>query len=175
MKTAKHFYLLFTLLSLFYSTTHAQLKGTWDKELVSKLILKDRIIINILISELKILEKDSIHYVEIYDFNQDGIGNNDYLKCVPSMKLYPMINISDEIKQLFQKVSAPPSLHEIGITINVKNLKTPQEAILFNLSQVIKENYDQMAPIKVYYEQNEEGLYRFDIWGYESDRMRHKK
>lgn len=174
MKITKNMVFSFIAISFSFISVHAQQPYAWDKELVSKVIINDQNMIKDLLNELKIVHKDPINQIEIFDINKNGISDNDFLKCLPSGKLYLIATVSPKARDLFAKIPLPANMEEIGYTENIRDSETPQDKILFTLAQTMKELYNPNLPIKMYYEQDRVGIYRFELWGYNTEAFKMK-
>lgn len=152
----------------------AQESYKWDKELVRKVEIRDRKVINKLVLELFIPESD-IEYIEIFDVDGNGAGEGDLLKVQPSRNVYSLYMLSKESREILTGIPHPSNIEDIGMTINISNPETAQERILFILAQTIKELYSEDNPLKLYFEQNEEGTYRFELLGYVQEVWKNKE
>ncbi|HEX9975495.1 MAG TPA: hypothetical protein VGD14_25820 [bacterium] len=154
-------------------TVLAQQNFGWDKELVQKVTLTDQSVIKKLSFELFIPESD-IKFIEIFDVDKNGAAEGDLLKVHPSRNVYPLYMLSQETRELLRKIPHPPNLEDVGLTINIKNPDDAKERILFILASTIKELYSQDKPLKLYFEQNEDGVYRFDFFGFSEADLKDK-
>lgn len=145
--------------------TFAQESYRWDKELVQKVEIRDKKVINKLIFELFIPESD-VEYIEIFDADGNGAAEGDLLKVHPSRNVYTLYMLSKDSRDILTGIPLPPNIEDIGLTININNPETAHERILFILASTIKELYSQDKPLKLYFEQNEDGTYRFEFFGY---------
>ena len=162
------------LLLLFGRLASAQDSYHWDKELVRKVEIRDKTVINKLVLELFIPESD-IDYIEIFDVDANGAAEGDLLKVHPSRNVYSLYMLSKESREILSAIPQPSNTEDIGMTININNPETAQERILFILAQTIKELYSEDNPLKLYFEQNEEGTYRFELLGYVPEVWKNKE
>ncbi len=149
-------------------SSFAQERYRWDKELVQKVELRDKKIIDKLVLELFIPESD-VEYIEIFDVDGNGAAEGDLLKVHPSRNVYPLYMLTKESRDILTGIPLPPNIEDIGLTININNPETAHERILFILASTIKELYSQDKPLKLYFEQNEDGTYRFEFFGYKPE------
>lgn len=167
--------LLYIVVQLLGSTfLTAQESFRWDKELVQKVKIRDKKIIDKLVLELFIPESE-IEYIEIFDVDGNGAADGDLLKVHPSRNVYSLYMLSKESRDILTGIPLPPNTEDIGLTININNPETAQERILFILAQTIKELYSEDNPLKLYFEQNEDGTYRFEFFGYKPEELINKE
>ena len=152
----------------------AQESFKWDKELVQKVEIKDKKIINELIFQLFIPEAD-VELIEIFDVDGNGAAEGDLLKTHPSRNVYPLYILSKESRDILAGIPLPPNIEDIGLTVNINNPESASERILFILASTIKELYSQDKPLKLYFEQNEDMTYRFEFFGYNPDDLKDKE
>jgi len=145
----------------------------WDKELVQKVTIIDQSVIKKLVFELFIPESD-ITFIEIFDVDKNGAAEGDLLKVHPSRNVYPLYMLSQDTREILRKIPHPPNLEDVGLTINIKNPDDAKERILFILASTIKELYSQDKPLKLYFEQNEDGVYKFDFFGFSEADLKDK-
>ncbi len=155
------------------ATLIAQEDYKWDKELVQKVDIRDRKVIDKLLQELFIPESN-VEYIEIFDVDANGAAEGDLLKTHPSRNVYPLYTLSRESREILRGIPLPPNFEDIGMTKNIVNPETPSERILFILASTIKELYSQDKPLKLYFEQNENGTYRFEFFGFVSEDLKDK-
>ena len=146
----------------------------WDKELVPKVIIRNPQIITKLLAALYIIESN-VNFIEIYDVDQNGPSEGDLLKVNPSDQVYPLYMISAEAQVILQDIPVPVNLEKIGYTVNIRKPKTPEERILHTLAYAIKTVYSPQKPLKLYFEQDEEGKYYFQLLGYEEKDLKDRK
>jgi hypothetical protein len=151
----------------------AQETYKWDKELVQKVEIRDKNVINKLMLELFIPESD-VDYLEIFDVDGNGAAEGDLLKVHPSRNVYPLYMLSKESRDILLGIPLPPNVEDIGLTININNPETASERILFILASTIKELYTQDKPLKLYFEQNEDKTYKFEFFGYNPEDLKDK-
>lgn len=151
----------------------AQQNFVWDKELVQKVTITDQAVIKKLVFDLFIPESD-IKFIEIFDVDKNGAAEGDLLKVHPSRNVYPLYMLSQDTREILRKIPYPPNLEDFGLTINIKNPDDAKERILFILASTIKELYSQDKPLKLYFEQNEDGVYRFDFFGFSEADLKDK-
>jgi len=154
-------------------TVLAQQNFIWDKELVQKVTITDQIVIKKLVFDLFIPESD-IKFIEIFDVDKNGAAEGDLLKVHPSRNVYPLYMLSQDTREILRKIPYPPNLENIGLTINIKNPDDAKERILFILASTIKELYSQDKPLKLYFEQTEDGVYKFDFFGFSEEDLKDK-
>ncbi len=145
----------------------------WDKELVQKVTITDQSVIKKLVFELFIPESD-ITFIEIFDVDKNGAAEGDLLKVHPSRNVYPLYMLSQDTREILRKIPHPPNFGDVGLTINIKNPDDAKERILFILASTIKELYSQDKPLKLYFEQNEDGVYKFDFFGFSEADLKDK-
>jgi hypothetical protein len=146
----------------------------WDKELVQKVEIRDKKIIDQLIFELFIPEAD-VQFIEIFDVDGNGAAEGDLLKTHPSRNVYPLYMLTKESRDILTGIPLPPNIEDIGLTVNINNPESASERILFILASTIKELYSQDKPLKLYFEQNEDMTYRFEFFGYNPDDLKDKE
>jgi hypothetical protein len=145
----------------------------WDKELVQKVMITDQSVIKKLVFELFIPESD-IAFIEIFDVDNNGAAEGDLLKVHPSRNVYPLYMLSQDTREILRKIPHPPNMENVGLTINIKNPDDAKERILFILASTIKELYSQDKPLKLYFEQNEDGVYKFEFFGFSEADLKDK-
>ncbi|MCU0642644.1 MAG: hypothetical protein MUC94_00050 [bacterium] len=155
------------------NTVFGQQNFIWDKELVQKVTITDQSVIKKLVFELFIPESD-ITFIEIFDVDKNGAAEGDLLKVHPSRNVYPLYMLSQDTREILRKIPHPPNLEDVGLTINIKNPDDAKERILFILASTIKELYSQDKPLKLYFEQNEDGVYKFDFFGFSEADLKDK-
>lgn len=146
----------------------------WDKELVPKVKIADQDVIKKLVFELFIPELD-ITFIEIFDVDDNGAAEGDLLRVHPSRNVYPLYMLSKETREILRKIPHKDNVFDVGMTINLKNPSDAKERILFILASTIKELYSQNKPLKLYFEQNEEGVYKFDFFGFSEKDLQDKE
>jgi len=154
-------------------TIFGQQNFVWDKELVQKVTITDQSVIKKLVFELFIPESD-ISFIEIFDVDKNGAAEGDLLKVHPSRNVYPLYMLSQDTREILRKIPHPPNIQDVGLTINIKTPDDAKERILFILASTIKELYSQDKPLKLYFEQNEDGVYRFDFFGFSEEDLKDK-
>lgn len=142
-----------------------QQKYSWDKELVRKVTINNKTIINKLVLELFIPESN-VEYLEIFDVDANGATEGDLLRVHPSRNVYSLMMLSKECREILGSIQLPANTEEMGYTININDPSTPQQRILFILASTIKALYSQDKPLKLYFEQNDSGLYKFEFYGF---------
>jgi hypothetical protein len=165
--------IILTLLLFISFRAIAQESYKWDKELVQKVEIRDKNVINKLMLELFIPESD-VDYIEIFDVDANGAAEGDLLKVHPSRNVYPLYMLSKESRDILTGIPLPPNIEDIGLTININNPETASERILFILASTIKELYSQDKPLKLYFEQNEDKTYKFEFFGYNPEDLKDK-
>jgi len=169
---------LITLTMIFYVIISfnliAQESYKWDKELVQKVEIRDKKIIDKLIFELFIPE-DDVQYIEIFDVDGNGAAEGDLLKTHPSREVYPLYMLTKESRDILTGIPLPPNIEDIGLTVNINNPESAHERILFILASTIKELYTQDKPLKLYFEQNEDMTYKFEFFGYNPEDLKDKE
>ncbi len=144
----------------------------WDKELIRKVIITNADTIKLLADELLIPESE-IKQIEIYDVDQNGAGVGDLLRVQPSRAVYPLYFVSQRCQKILAKIPIPKNIIEKGSIISISgDPKTPTERILYALASVVTKIYTQDKPLKLYFEQTEDGLFIFELMGYHSDLMK---
>lgn len=162
------------IISLFSTfRTFAQEGYEWDKELVQKVEIRDKKVIDKLILELFIPESE-VDYVEIFDVDANGAAEGDLIKVHPSRNVYPLYMLTKESRDILTGIPIPPNTEDIGLTIDINNPQTAQERILFILASTIKELYSQDKPLKLYFEQNEDKTYKFEFFGFRAEDLKDK-
>ncbi len=151
----------------------AQESYKWDKELVQKVEIHDKKVMDKLLLELFIPESD-VEFIEIFDVDGNGAAEGDLLKVHPSRNVYPLYMLSKESRDILTGIPLPPNVEDIGLTVNINNPETASERILFILASTIKELYTQDKPLKLYFEQNEDMTYRFEFFGYNEADLKNK-
>ena len=86
----------------------------WDKELVSKVKIDDKSLIDKLVMELFIPEA-VVDYIELFDVDANGPGEGDLLKTYPSRTVYPLYMLSKDNPT--GNVSHDPINHEVMTNI----------------------------------------------------------
>jgi hypothetical protein len=167
---------LIVMIILLFTTfrTFAQESYRWDKELVQKVEIRDKNVINKLLLELFIPESD-VQFIEIFDVDGNGAAEGDLLKAHPSRNVYPLTLLSKESRDILTGIPLPPNIEDIGLTVNINNPESASERILFILASTIKELYSQDKPLKLYFEQNEDMTYRFEFFGYNPKELKDKE
>ena len=165
-------FLLFTL-GIIVSVS-AQDDFRWDKELVPKVVIKDEVVIKKLLSALYIIDTNA-EYIEIYDVDYNGPSEGDLLKVHPSDLVQPLYMISAQAQDILDDIPIPDNIEKIGYTINIRSPKSAEERILHTLAYAIKTVYSPNKPLKLYFEQDEEGKYKFQLLGYEEEDFRNVK
>jgi len=163
--------LIIILMGFVTASLSAQENYRWDKELVQKVEIRDKKVVDKLVLELYIPESD-IEYIEIFDVDANGAAEGDLLKVHPSRNVYSLYMLSKESRDILTGIPLPPNIEDIGLTININNPETAQERILFILASTIKELYSQDKPLKLYFEQNEDMTYRFEFFGYNPEDLK---
>lgn len=140
---------------------------SWDKELVGKVIITNPDTIKLLAYELMIAETD-IEQIEIFDVDRNGAGVGDLLRVHPSRVVYRLFMISQRCQKILDKIPKPINTIETGTTISIGGTppKTPTERILYALANVITKIYSQDKPLKLYFEQTDDGMFVFELLGY---------
>ena len=167
---------LIVMIILLFTTfrSFAQESYRWDKELVQKVEIRDKNVINKLLLELFIPESD-VQFIEIFDVDGNGAAEGDLLKAHPSRNVYPLTLLSKESRDILTGIPLPPNIEDIGLTVNINNPESASERILFILASTIKELYSQDKPLKLYFEQNEDMTYRFEFFGYNPKELKDKE
>lgn len=171
MKKFVKYVVLMVLISAF--RIFAQESFKWDKELVQKVEIRDKKVVDKLLLELFIPESD-VEYIEIFDVDGNGAAEGDLLKVHPSRNVYPLYMLSKESRDILTGIPLPPNIEDIGLTVNINNPETASERILFILASTIKELYTQDKPLKLYFEQNADMTYRFEFFGYNEADLKNK-
>lgn len=165
------FFLTQTVVSL---PIFAQEMYNWDKELVQKVEIRDKKLIDKLVIEL-IIPESNVEYLEIFDVDKNGATEGDLLRVHPSKNVYPLYQLSKECRDILTGIPVPSNTEEMGLTINISNPETAEERILFIIASTIKELYSQDKPLKLYFEQNVDGTFRFEFFGYKSEELKQDK
>ena len=87
----------------------AQESYKWDKELVQKVEIRDKKIIDKLIFELFIPE-DDVQFIEIFDVDGNGAAEGDLLKTHPSRNVYPLYMLTKESRDILTGIPLPPNI-----------------------------------------------------------------
>ncbi len=164
---------LMIIFLMFSYRLDAQVSYKWDKELVQKVEIRDKKVIDRLLMELFIPESN-VEFIEIFDVDANGAAEGDLLKTHPSRNVYSLYMLSKESRETLRGIPLPPNVEDIGLTININNPQTPSERILFILASTIKELYSQDKPLKLYFEQNEDKTYRFEFFGFNPEDLKDK-
>ncbi len=143
----------------------SQSSYTWDKELVRKVTITDKKIIDKLVLDLFIPESD-VEHIEIFDVDANGVTEGDLLRAHPSRNVYSLMMLSQESRDIIAKIPIPENTEETGYIVNINNPETPEQRILFILAQTIKALYSTDKPLKLYFEQYEKGMFRFEFYGF---------
>jgi len=166
--------IVFFMLPLFCSVlVFAQDKFEWDKELVQKVKIVDKQIVNKLVYSLFIPESD-VEYIEIFDVDKNGAAEGDLLKVFPSKNVYSLSMLDRESQDILSNIPHPANIEDVGFTINIGKPETATQRILFILAKTIKKLYSEDKPLKLYFQQNEDGTYRFEFFGYNPDVLKDK-
>ncbi len=163
------FFIFSQLISI--STSFAQEKFYWDKELVPKVVVKEKEMIDKLLAALYIIDTEA-NAIEIYDVDQNGPSEGDLLKVNPSEQVHSLYLISREAQELLESIPVTPNVEKVGYTIDVRNPQTPEERILNALAYTIKTVYSPQKPMKLFFEQDEDGKYRFQLLGYSPEDLK---
>ena len=166
--------LLFILLNIIISNTlySQQDNFKWDKELVPKVRIVDRELIHNLELELFLIESE-IDYIEIFDIDGNGIAEGDLLKVYPSQNVSSLYELSRKTTDMLSAIPHPDNTEDIGLTLNInKSPDTAQERILLILATAIKELYGDDKPIKLYFEQTDESVYKFELLGFRASDLK---
>jgi hypothetical protein len=149
----------------------AQIDYRYDYEFVSKIVFKDKKVIDKLLLDLFIPESD-VKEIEIFDIDGNGPNQGDLMRVVPSMNVYNISMLTKETSDIFSQIEPAPNVSTIGYTkfINA-NPQTAEEKILYILGIAITKLYSQEKPIKVYFEQHEDGTFNFNLYGYERSQL----
>ncbi|MBN1351373.1 hypothetical protein JXJ21_18290 [candidate division KSB1 bacterium] len=139
-----------------------------SKTTLSTVSIIDRNLISYILDQCLIPET-SVDMLEIFDINENGFGENDVIKVVPSNKMYFIERVSEDVQNLmdnwefqanFQITgrNEPPSVYD--------SLKTDKAAtsIFSTLLRGINRNYHDW-PIKIKLERDSVGV-TFEMWGY---------
>jgi hypothetical protein len=147
----------------------------WDSELIPKIVIKDDNVIRQLLIDLFIIEAE-VNYIEIYDVDKNGPAVGDLLKTYPSEMVYPIRMLSAEVQEIMNKWPYSENIAKRGKTINIRNAEdaTPDEKILYVLAYAIKTIYRHDKPIKLYFEQKEDGVYTYELLGYNPEELKQK-
>lgn len=167
--------ILIVIIKLFIvHIAYTQENYKWDKELVQKVEIRDKNVINKLLLQLFIPESD-VQLIEIFDVDGNGAAEGDLLKVHPSRNVYPLTLLSKESRDILTGIPLPPNIEDYGLTVNINNPESASERILFILASTIKELYSQDKPLKLYFEQNEDLTYRFEFFGYNPEDLKDKE
>lgn len=155
------------LMSGLYSTALAQeeMGFYWDKELVRKVVINDKEIINRLLIDLFIIEAD-VSQIEIFDVDKNGPSEGDLLKVYPSENVYSIKMLSAEVQETMNKWPYTENIEKRGKTVNIRKAETAEEKILYVLAYAINALYSHDKPLKLYFEQKESGIYTYELLGY---------
>ncbi|MDZ7264500.1 MAG: hypothetical protein ONB16_07940 [candidate division KSB1 bacterium] len=154
-----------TIQSLLALAVWSQSSYKWDKELVRKVTITDKVIIDKLVLDLFIPESD-VDHIEIFDVDANGVTEGDLLRVQPSRNVYSLMMLSQESREIISKIPFPENTEETGYIVNINNPETPEQRILFILAQTIKALYSTDKPLKLYFEQYEKGMFRFEFFGF---------
>lgn len=174
-KSLRQLILIVMIIPVFITfRTYAQDGYKWDKELVQKVEIRDKKVINRLLLELFVPESD-VQFIEIFDVDGNGAAEGDLIKVHPSRNVYPLYMLSKESREILTGIPLPPNIEDIGLTVNINSPESASERILFILASTIKELYSQDKPLKLYFEQNEDMTYRFEFFGYNPEDLKDKE
>lgn len=137
----------------------------WDKELVRKVVINDKEIINKLLIDLFIIEAD-VTQIEIYDVDKNGPSEGDLLKVYPSEQVHSIKMLSAEVQDIMNKWPYTENIEKRGKTVNIRKAETAEEKILYVLAYAINALYSHDKPLKLYFEQKESGIYTYELLGY---------
>jgi len=177
MKEHKLFLYMIIIISsalLFLTIGFAQDDFHWDKELVSKVEIHDKALINKFVMEMFIPESN-IEYMELFDVDDNGATEGDLLKVHPSRNVYSLDLLSKESRVMLKKIPEPPNRKQEGYTKEFSDPSTAEEKILFVLVMAIKDLYSQDNSLKLYFEQSDDGLYRFELLGFDPKVLKQDK
>ena len=158
--------LIFLLSSLYITALAQEDTGFyWDKELVRKVVINDKEIINKLLIDLSIIEAD-VNKIEIFDVDKNGPSEGDLLKVYPSENVYSIKMLSAEVQDTMNKWPYTENIEKRGKTVNIRKAETAEEKILYVLAYAINALYSHDKPLKLYFEQKESGIYTYELLGY---------
>ena len=173
-KMLKQYLIIFSVILFCFVSGQSQDNFHWDKELVSKVKINDKVLINKLVMELFIPEA-TIEYMELFDVDDSGPGEGDLIKTFPSGTVYSLYMLSKECRQLLKEIPIPENKLEDGMVKEFADPKTAEEKILFVLVMAIKELYSQDNPLKLYFEQTDDGMYKFELLGFDPKILKQDK
>jgi len=146
----------------------------WDKELVRKVVISEKEVINRLLIDLFIIESE-VNTIEIFDVDKNGPSEGDLLKVYPSESVYPIKMLSAEVQEIMNKWPYTENIEKRGKTVNIRNddNATAEEKILYVLAYAIQTLYSYDKPVKLYFEQKETGIYTYELLGYNPKELKH--
>ena len=169
--------LILFLLIIQFSFLYAQESDNiyWDSELIPKIVIKDQAVIQKLLIDLFVIEAN-VTSIEIYDVDKNGPAEGDLLKVYPSEMVYPIKMLSAEVQEIMNKWPYSENIAKRGKTINIRDKEnaTPEEKILYVLAFALKTIYSYDKPIKLYFEQQESGVYTYELLGYNPKEWKEK-
>jgi len=153
------------------SYASAQIDYRYDYEFVSKIVFTDKDIINRLLLDLFIPETD-VEMIEIFDIDGSGPNQGDLMRVKPSMNVYNITMLTKETSDILAGIEPDPNISKVGYTKSINsNPQTAEEKILYILGLAMTKLYAQDKPIKVYFEQYEDGTFKFNLYGYEKEKL----
>jgi len=160
---------LLLIIIVFSNIIQAQDNFVWDFEIVSKVKITDKNYIEQLVLELFIPESD-IDYIEIFDVDDNGPTENDLIRVSPSKVVYPMGQLSQKCHELLQKIPQKPNEIQVGKTVNIdKEPESAEDKILYILGVAIESLYSLNKPLKLFFEQDEHGGFKYYLLGYREE------
>ncbi len=168
--------ILWIILILTVSSTNVLAQGyAYERELVSKIVFKDKKIIDKLLMDLFIPEND-VEKIEIFDIDGNGPTEGDLMRVEPSKSVYYINMLTKETREILAGISPDADVNRTSyVKYITSNPKNAEEKILYIISLAISTLYAQDKAIQVYFEQFENGTYKFNLFGYEKTALQNNK
>ncbi|NOZ60272.1 MAG: hypothetical protein GXO74_01185 [Calditrichaeota bacterium] len=150
----------------------SQVEYYYDYEFVSKIVITDKKVIDKLVLDL-FLAETNVEKIEIFDIDGNGPGEGDLLRVDPSRNVHTLSMLTKETKDILNGIEKDPNAGDEGLTINIgEHPSTPEEEILSIIGNVIMKIYAHDQPLKLYFEQDEDGTYRYNLYGYKKEMLK---
>lgn len=161
------------LVSIFWNSEVICQSGyRYEKELVSKIVITDKKIINRMLMDMLIPETD-VEGVEIFDIDGSGPNIGDLMRVIPSNKVYSIDMLTKETSDILRGIPPDPNKSKTGLTKIIGRTKpnSAEDQILYILGKAISQLYATDAPIQVYFEQYGDGTFKFNLYGFEREKF----
>lgn len=149
----------------------------WDKELIRKIVINDKKVVNKLLFDLFIIESD-VSFIEIYDVDKNGPAEGDLLKVYPSEMVYPIKMLSAEVQEIMNKWPYSRNIEKRGKLNYVPDVTSenvpPGEKILSILAYAVRALYSVDKPLKLFFDLNESGVYTYEVLGFKEENWKDK-